>query len=135
MGSGCQKDEQTLPEIKEIPQDYIQSEDDVVDIQGEMTNLEVFYSFLNRVKQGQKSEIRVVTHTTEGAPMLHDLVFDGENIQSTYDSTRDGFGYGSIEQSTCERVVEKVLGDQTEYVLEGCNNGDGEKTVLLVEKK
>ncbi len=66
MGSGCQKEEQMLPEVKEIPQDYIQSEDDVVDIQGEITNLEVFYSFLNRVKQGQKSDIRIVTYTTEG---------------------------------------------------------------------
>jgi hypothetical protein len=135
VGSGCQKEEQTLPEVKEILPDYIHSKDDVVDIQGEITHLEVFYSFLERVKQGEKSDIRLVTNTSEGAPMLHNLVFDGKSIQSTYDSTRDGYGQGSIEQSTCERIVEKEVEDKTEYVLEGCNNGVGEKTVLLVEKK
>ena len=78
--------------VKEILPDYIHSKDDVVDIQGEITHLEVFYSFLERVKQGEKSDIRLVTNTSEGAPMLHNLVFDGKSIQSTYDSTRDGYG-------------------------------------------
>ncbi len=67
--------------------------------------------------------------------MIHDLIFDGETIQSTYDSTRDGYGSGSIEQSTCESFIEKELEDKTEYMLEGCNNGVGEQTVLLVELK
>jgi hypothetical protein len=44
-GLGCQKEEQSLPEVKEILPDYIQSKDDLADIQGEKTNLEVFYSF------------------------------------------------------------------------------------------
>ncbi|CAM3807797.1 hypothetical protein METH109765_05750 [Mesobacillus thioparans] len=65
--------------------------------------------------------------------MSHDLIFDGETLQSTYDSTRDGYGSGSIEKSTCERIVVKELKDKTEYVLEVCEIEGAEITVLLVE--
>jgi hypothetical protein len=103
VGSGCHSEEQTHPTETNKPV-YIRSADDVVDQQGEIINRETYYSFLESVRRGQKNEIRVVTYTKEGDPLLHDVVFDGEKIQSIYDTTRDEYGQGMIENASCERL-------------------------------
>ncbi|WP_079508898.1 DUF4362 domain-containing protein [Mesobacillus jeotgali] len=133
VGSGCHSVEQTHPAETEKP-DYIPPAYAVVDHQGVITNRETFYSFLESVRRGQKHKIKVVTYTKEGDPLLHDVVFDGEKIQSIYDTTRDEYGQGTIESTTCERLAEKELGQEMEYFIEGCDTTGGVITILIMEK-
>lgn len=137
MLTGCEEEKQTQFEESNNskPPDYIQDPEDVVDMHGEITNLEKFYTFMKHVEQGKKNNIRVVSYTTEGAPMLHDLEFNGTTVHSIYDSTRDGFGYGSIEETTCKGIAEVNTDGRTDYVLEDCSNQEGKDlTILIVEK-
>ncbi len=139
IGAGCQVKEHSLPDEKneppeDKPPEYIQSPNDVINMHGHITNLEKFYEFLEHIQQGEKDRIRVVSYTTEGAPMIHDIKYDGDLIYSTYDSTRDGYGPGSINKSNCRSITARERDSRTEYVLEGCDNEYGEQTVLNVEK-
>ena len=135
IGSGCQKDEQTLPkEITELPE-YIQDPSDIVDMHGDIRNLEKFYEFIDHVEQGKKDVIRIVNYTEEGAPMLHDLKFVGKVIQSTYDSIRDGYGPGSIEEASCSGIAVMKTDKRTDYTLEECSNQEEkERTILVIEE-
>jgi hypothetical protein len=137
MLAGCEEEKQThFEESNNIkPPDYIQDPGDVVDMHGDITNLEKFYTFVKHVEQGKKDKIRVVSYTTEGAPMLHDLEFNGTSIHSINDSTRDGFGYGRIEETTCKGITEVKTHGRTDYILEDCSNPEGKDlTILVVEK-
>ncbi|WP_214783373.1 DUF4362 domain-containing protein [Bacillus sp. ISL-45] len=134
--TGCQPEEQAIPEeAADLPEppEYIQAPDDIVDMHGDITNLERFYTFVEHVEQGEKDKIRIVNYTTEGAPMLHDLEFDGTEIHSIYDSTRDGYGTGSIEEVTCKGVTVVKRESRTDYVLEECSNQKQDVIVLVIE--
>jgi hypothetical protein len=134
--TGCQTEEQVIPEKAADPpepSEYIQAPDDIVDMHGDITNLERFFTFVDHVEQGQKDTIRIVNYTTEGAPMLHDLEFDGSEIHSTYDSTRDGFGTGRIEEVTCKAVTEMKRDSRTDYVLEECNSHKEDLIILVID--
>lgn len=136
MLAGCEAEEQIQTEEGNSlkPPDYIQDPGDVVDMHGDITNLEKFYTFVEHVEQGKKDKIRIVSYTTEGAPMLHDLEFNGTTIRSIYDSTRDSFGYGSIEEATCQGIAEVNTDGRTDYILEDCNQEEKELTILMVGK-
>ncbi|MCM3575710.1 MULTISPECIES: DUF4362 domain-containing protein [Mesobacillus] len=138
MLAGCQNEEQTIPEeavdLSEPPK-YIQAPDDIVNMHGEITNLERFYAFVDHVEQGKNDKVRIVKYTTEGAPMIHDLQFDGTEIHSIYDSTRDGFGSRSIEEANCEGIAVVKTDTRTDYVLEECSNQkEWDKTILVIQE-
>lgn len=134
--TGCQPEEQAIPNEAPNPPDppqYIQAPDDIVDMHGDITNLERFYTFVDHVEQGQKDKIRIVNYTTEGAPMLHDLEFDSTDIHSIYDSTRDGYGTGSIEEARCKGVTVVKRDLRTDYVLEECSNQKEDLIILVID--
>ena len=134
ISAGCQPEDQTIPvEVTDFPNppEYIQAPEDIVDMHGDITNLERFYTFVDHVEQGQNDKIRIVNYTTEGAPMLHDLEFDGSEIHSTYDSTRDGYGTGIMEEVVCKGITVVKRDSRTDYVLEECSN-DKEDLIILV---
>ena len=136
IGAGCQPEEETIPEkAADLPEppEYIQAPEDIVDMHGDITNLERFFAFVEHVEQGEKDKIRIVNYTTEGAPMLHDLEFDGTEIHSIYDSTRDGYGPGSIEEASCKGVTVVKRDSRTDYVLEECSNQKEDLTILVLE--
>ncbi|MGV2939195.1 DUF4362 domain-containing protein [Mesobacillus sp. LC4] len=133
IATGCQTKERTIPTEVSDPPEYIQSHDDIVDMHGDITNLERFYLFVDHIEQDQKDKIRIVNYTTEGAPMLHDLEFDGTEIHSTYDSTRDGYGTGSIEEVTCKGIAVVKRDSRTDYVLEECSSQKEDVVILVIE--
>ncbi|WP_226641639.1 DUF4362 domain-containing protein [Mesobacillus subterraneus] len=133
IATGCQTKERTIPIEVSDPPEYIQSHDDIVDMHGDITNLERFYLFVDHIEQVQKDKIRIVNYTTEGAPMLHDLEFDGTEIHSTYDSTRDGYGSGSIEEVYCKGIIKVKRDSRTDYVLEECSNQKEDVVILVIE--
>lgn len=85
--SGCQSN---------ITTDYEPESGDILDEHGDITNLDKFNAFVDHVQQGKKDKIRIVHYTIEGDAILQDLDFDGKSIHSTFDSTRDEYGSGSI---------------------------------------
>lgn len=132
--AGCEEEEQTQLEKNKNnePPEYIQDPEDIVDMHEDIKNLDKFYAFVDHFEQGEKDKIRIVSYTTEGAPMLHDLEFDGTAIHSTYDSTRDGFGPGSIEEDSCDEISVVNAVTRTEYILEGCSNQEDKELIMLV---
>lgn len=131
--AGCEAKEQTQIEenINNEPSEYIQDPSDIVDMHGDISNLDKFYEFVDHFEKGQKDKIRVVKYTTEGAPMLHDLEFDGAVIHST----RDGFGPGSIEEANCKGIAVLKTGTRTDYLLEACSNQEeSELTILVIDE-
>ena len=138
--SGCQSNQ--INQVSEPPDntkqnnipEYVQSPDDIVDMHGDIANLDRFFTFLENVNQGMKDKIRVVRYTEEGDPMLHDLDYDGEVIQSTTDTRRDKFGSGSINTATCKSIDIKEKDRRTDYNLTGCDNTNRDNTILVIWK-
>lgn len=111
---------------------FIQSEKDIVDMHGDILNLDKFFSFIENVNQGTKDKIRVVRYTEEGDPMIHDLDYDGKSIHSTTDTRRDKFGFGSIDTSSCESITITESIDRTDYDLTGCDNTNRDNSILTI---
>ncbi len=109
--------------------EYIPRDEDIVTMLGKVSNVNRFTSFLNHVRNTEFDEIRLVQYTIEGDPILHDLIFNGEEIHSTLDKRRDKFGVGEITTTICKSIVET----NSEFVLTGCK--DQEHKYLLSKKK
>jgi hypothetical protein len=123
--SGCQSN---------ITTDYEPESGDILDKHGDITNLDKFNAFVDHVQQGKKDKIRIVHYTIEGDAILHDLDFDGKTIHSTFDSTRDEYGSGSVTKASCKSIAVQETNTSTEYVIEGCDNNEREFIFLTVEK-
>ena len=118
--------------IPESPEQQISSftpsSEDVVDGHEGIENLDQFETFYANVENGQEDNVRVVRYTVEGAPILLDLAYDGEQIKAVYDTTRDGYGSQRIVTTTCDGVDMK---GQSEYILTGCESGEIDPVVLI----
>ncbi|WP_226669664.1 DUF4362 domain-containing protein [Metabacillus litoralis] len=108
--SGCQSneinqgDESPFTTKQNNIPEYVQSPEDVVNMHGDITSIDKFFAFIENVNLGFEDKTRVVTYTEEGDPMLHDLKYDGEVIQSTTDTRRDTFGSGNINTAICRSI-------------------------------
>ncbi|WP_078549201.1 DUF4362 domain-containing protein [Litchfieldia alkalitelluris] len=138
--SGCQSNElsqgnesPSITKQNNIPE-YVQSPEDVVNMHGDITNIDKFFAFIENVKQGFEDKIRVVTYTEEGDPMLHDLKYDGEVIQSTTDTRRDTFGSGNINTAICRSIDIKENEERTDYDLTGCDKTNRDNSILVIWK-
>ena len=129
-GSTNESTKVDITEREEIPV-YSQTAEDIVNMHGDITNLNRFFTFLENVEQGHKDKIRVVSYTEEGDPILHDLDFDGEVIESSNDTRRDNFGQRTIYTSTCKSIELEEKQERTDYTLAGCKP-DVEDTMILV---
>lgn len=109
--------------------EYIPSDEDIVTRLGRVSNGNRFTSFLKHVQKAEFDEIRLVHYTIEGDPILHDLIYNGDEIHSTLDTRRDKFGVGEITSTICKSIVDT----NSEYVLTGCN--DPNHKYLLSKKK
>ncbi len=130
--AGCQPDESTTAPKPSL--EYNQSPSDIVDMHGEITNLDTFFTFLENVSDGKKDKIRVVRYTEEGDPMLHDLEYDGKSIISTTDTRRDTYGSGEITTVSCESVATEETAERTDYTLTGCGEPNGDNNILVIWK-
>lgn len=130
---GCQTEKESIETFAKMP-DYKSSTDDIVSMHGEIQNLDRFNSFIVHVQQGRKDTIRVVSYTEEGAPILHDLEYDGQVIHSILDTRRDGFGAGMIEERKCKSVNIEKGKKQSNYTLTGCGWKKEDYSILIISK-
>lgn len=88
---------------------YTPSDSDiVVGLGSEITNLNTFVLFLDNVKQGKEDNIRIVSYTDEGDPIIKDVNYDGSSIYAETDTTRDKFGTSRVESISCNSIDSKV---------------------------
>ncbi|WP_100405672.1 DUF4362 domain-containing protein [Bacillus solitudinis] len=123
---------QMAPTKQTVP--YQPSAEDVVDRHGELTNLERLDEFISNTRTGTVDEVRLVSYTTEGDAMLHDLSYDGKQIHSTTDYTRDPYGSGRIETVTCQGLDVAETTQNLRYVLTGCFEHSMDNSILQIEK-
>ncbi|MFS1512708.1 DUF4362 domain-containing protein [Chengkuizengella sp. SCS-71B] len=102
-----------------------------------MTNIDIFMRFIENLGQGIKDEIKIVRYTEEGDPILRDIEFDGENIITTIDTTRDRFGKGQVSTFICKTIkVEEIeeLNQYKHYLLNDCNQEYIDTSILVIQK-
>jgi hypothetical protein len=93
---------------------------DIVDLHGNVSNIERLDEFVSNVNSVRKDEVRITRYTTEGDPIFYDLKFDGDTITYTYDPTQDSFGRGKKISTTCMVIIRNEGDDLVEYTLDNC---------------
>jgi len=121
------------PVIEVSSSTYTHTNEDIIDKLGEVTNLERFVDFLINVNGKLHDKIRIVSYTTEGGQILKDLVFDGNNIMYTIDSTRDHYGQQLVTATTCQSIEKIESSELTVYKINECE--EELDNYLLVIKK
>ncbi|MGV2883023.1 MULTISPECIES: DUF4362 domain-containing protein [Paenibacillus] len=132
--TACETNDQTVdspvsttsfPEIME-PHNPEQAEQsgDVVVLHGGMRNKDKWKTFVKNVKNKQQDQVRVTMYTIEGGAIIHELIYDGKAIQSTYDNSRDAYGSKQGRTTnTCKGIgTMKSEEGRAFYVLVGCEN-------------
>ena len=112
---------------------YTHTDEDIIDKLGEVTNLQRFEDFVINVNGKQGDNIRIVSYTTEGGQILKDLLFDGNNIMYTKDSTRDSYGEKLVAATTCQSIEKIESSELTVYKINECE--EELDNYLLVIKK
>ena len=121
------------PVIEVSSSTYTHSDEDIIDKLGEVTNLQRFVDFVLNVSGKQNDKIRIVSYTTEGGQILKDLIFDGNNIMYTIDSTRNHNGEQLVAATTCQSIEKIESSELTVYKINGCE--EELDNYLLVIKK
>ncbi|MFX3651400.1 MAG: DUF4362 domain-containing protein [Paenibacillus sp.] len=113
----------SFPEIIE-PHNPEQAEQsgDVVVLHGGMRNGDKWNTFVKNVKEKQQDQVRVTMYTIEGGAIIHELIYDGSAIQSTYDNSRDAYGSKQEVKTDICKGIGTMKSEQGPifYVLTGC---------------
>nr|WP_246120444.1 DUF4362 domain-containing protein [Cohnella terricola] len=107
---------QLIRSIRYGPEQAI-SNGDIVNLHGELSNLQKWTQFVDQVRQGNRGEAHLTTYTIEGDPIFQDLLFDGEVIQFAFDNTMDGFGTPTRSNAFCKNLEE----DDQVFTLSKCD--------------
>lgn len=123
---GCQQENETSNPKKIYSTEDVK-ESDVVDRHGEISNIDIFETFIDHVRSGVKDEIRISVYTTEGDPIFHNLNYDVNKIQYTYDNSQDVYaGTGKGKESTsCSNIESRNTENGVEYYLTECTSEVG----------
>ncbi|MGM0828778.1 MAG: DUF4362 domain-containing protein [Bacillota bacterium] len=129
---GCEVTGSVETEVGKQVGAYEPVETDVVNIHGNIENMERFEEFYKNVGDDVEDRIRIVSYTEEGDPILHDLEYDGNVLYSVRDSRRDTFGSGEIVEMSCENIEYVQKGETADnlYMLTDCNRKDADNSVL-----
>ena len=73
--------------------------------------------FMNDVEHKRESSIRITSFTEEGDLILQDLHYDKQQIQYTYDNSRDEYGgkHKGKYKTECNNIEKKVVVAQDDY--------------------
>ncbi|WP_168124055.1 DUF4362 domain-containing protein [Paenibacillus sp. HB172176] len=102
----------------------------VVGISG-LANIEKIENFYNDYKSKNESSVSLARYTDEGDPIYVDLDFNGEEIEYTYDNSKDKFGGKNkgVNKTTCKNIMKRTeqRGEQSgiEYYLKECEQDIG----------
>ncbi len=93
----------TPAQLSALPEDYnpqtAAANGDYVEVHGsEFYNEDKLAAFLDNVYSKKQAAIRMVSYTTEGDPIISDVIYDGSKFTVFCDTTRDQFGKKEIAQ-------------------------------------
>lgn len=113
----------SFPEIIE-PHNREQAEQsgDVVVLLDGMRNRDKWDTFMKNVKGKHQDQVRVTKYIIEGGAIIHELIYDGQAIQSTYDDSRDLYGSKQGRTTNTCKGIGTMKSEQGRvfYVLTGC---------------
>lgn len=104
------------------------SNGDVVNLHGQFINLDKWSRFVKNVEEGNPDEVQITSYTIEGGAIFDDLTYDGEQIEYTFDNSKDAFGSPQKRTSFCKGIEKAVTDKGTEYTLSGCDRPESEQT-------
>ena len=133
---GCQQQNQMNNPQKPYSSDKAIKSGDIVSINGEMKNIDKFKAFLQNVSNKENDEIRITEYTTEGDPIFHHLLYEGNEILYTYDNSQDGYAGEDkgIRSTTCSSVKQSKNANGDEYQLNNCSSSLGDTFYLVINK-
>lgn len=99
---------------------------EIINIHGNVKNLERLDEFVTNVSNQKSDEIRVTHYTIEGDPIYDEVVFNGKQLSITHDTTEDAFGSKERNSYTCQNIERTESKTDLEYMLLDCE-ADGQK--------
>ncbi|MGO4543443.1 DUF4362 domain-containing protein [Paenibacillus sp. 2TAB23] len=100
---------------------------DVVNALAKWHNVDVWEEFLGNVKSKTADEIHVTSYTIEGGAIFQDLIFDGQNIAYTFDSTHDAYENQMKQLSFCSGIATNKTDEGKKYTLSGFSGKEAEQ--------
>jgi hypothetical protein len=133
---GCQQETEANNPKKPYHSEEAIENGDVVNLHGEISNLDNFENFIESVESGIKDEIRVTNYTTEGDPIFYNLNYDGNKIHYTFDNSQDGYaGSGKgVKSTSCSNIETRNNDEGVEYYLSGCSSEVGNSFYFRVSE-
>jgi hypothetical protein len=104
---------------------------DVVDEHGGISGLDKMENYFQQVGKKEKGDLRVVSYTIEGDPILTDLAYDGKQIEVKHDSTRDQYGSGGVDTFQCGKLKQEENPTNLSYYLTDCDGVQGNMWDIL----
>lgn len=107
---------------------------DVVDVHGQVTNLEKLENFMIAVDKGTASKLKITTYTTEGDPIIEVLDYNGKTITVSTDNSLDKFAgpMKGITSGSFTKIVKDNKRNPPSYYLV---DSSGNKQFLLTVTK
>lgn len=130
--TACNESNQTAgPTAEPTEENDSELNADVVNMHGGISGLDNMENYFQMVKKQKKGDLRVVSYTIEGDPILTDLAYDGKQIDVTFDYTRDQYGDGKVESFQCGKLNREENPTNLSYYLTGCEGVKGETWGVL----
>ncbi len=129
-GTGYSLTEETAGKLRKIiaalpyKSEHAEMNGDVVNMHGQITNLDKWVQFMENVKNGTPDEAHVTFYTIEGDPIFQDLLYDGQTIEYTYDNTKDAFGSPKKTTAFCKSIDRNRVKQGTQYTLGQCDRDE-----------
>jgi len=105
--------------------------DEIIDTHDSITNFSRFEAFLKNIQKQHADTIRITNYTIEGAPIFHDLLFDGSTINLVIDNSEDA--YRGDGPTTYSFECQLISFNDNAYILKNCNNGEAEGDIRLLD--
>lgn len=125
----------STPALKSYTPQQAIDNGDVVDVHGQMTNLEKLENFIIAVDKGTASKLKITTYTTEGDPIIYVLDYNGKTIIMTTDNSLDKFAgpmKGGVTYNSFTKIVKDDKQSPQSYYL---IDSSGNKQFLLTVTK
>ena len=112
----------TPAQLSGLPEEYLPetaaANGDYVEVHGaKFYNENRLTAFLGNVYSKKQAAIRLVSYTTEGDPIISDVVYDGSKFTVFCDTTRDQFGKKEIAQYEFLNLFEFTRKDDTTLLI------------------
>lgn len=107
---------------------------DVVDVHGQVTNLEKLENFMIAIDHGTVAKVKITSYTNEGDPIIEVLDYNGKIITSSSDNSHDKFA-GPIKGVTYGTFTKIIKDDTQSPVSYYLVDSNGNKQFLLTVTK